>query len=309
MVADTASSSVVERPLTRAQGNALDWNGLMKLAEKHAVRFLHPCFCVNGDDPFHNSVWEGVPLREIIWLAKPKANIRRVYYQSYHPEGVAPFQASLPLGQVLETPPGQIPVVLAYKMNGELIPAARGGPARMVVPGAYGDKSIKWVQRIVLTNDFKANDSDAADFNADVDTAMKTKARFINAPKEVKAGKPAALTGFALIGISGIDKVQYCVHSQENRGRPTTHTGPGPTGRTRRSCRRPRTGAEDSRVESFPPTRARWIRRRARRASGRCDSRSPTGRHCSPACRPAATTCAAVPSTATASLNRCRARS
>ena len=32
VVADTASSSVVERPLTRAQGHALDWNGLMKLA-------------------------------------------------------------------------------------------------------------------------------------------------------------------------------------------------------------------------------------------------------------------------------------
>ncbi len=101
VVADTASTSVVEQPLTRAQGNALDWKGLMRLAEKHAVRFLHPCMCVNGDDPFHTSVWEGVPLREIIWLARPQANIRRVYYQSYHREGVAPFQASLPLGQVL----------------------------------------------------------------------------------------------------------------------------------------------------------------------------------------------------------------
>ena len=100
-------------------------------------------------------------------------------------------------------------------MNGEFIPAARGGPARMVMAGGYGDKSIKWVNRVVLTNDFKANDSDAADFNADVETATKTKARFINAPKEVTAGKPAALTGFALVGISGIDKVQYCVHSQK----------------------------------------------------------------------------------------------
>jgi len=215
VVADTESSSIVEQPLTRARGNALDWKGLMALAEKHAVRFLHPCFCVNVDDPFHTSVWEGVPLREIIWLAKPKANIRRVYYQSYHPEGVAPFQASLPLGQVLETPPGQLPVVLSYKMNGQLIPASRGGPARMVVAGAYGDKAIKWVNRIVLTNDFKANDSDAADFNADVETAMKTKARFLNAPKEIPAGKPAALTGFALVGLSGIEKVQYCVHSQK----------------------------------------------------------------------------------------------
>jgi DMSO/TMAO reductase YedYZ molybdopterin-dependent catalytic subunit len=69
----------VERTFTRAQGAALDWKGLMKLAEKHAVRFLHLCICVSGDDPFHTSVWEGVPLREIIWLAKPKAHIRRVY--------------------------------------------------------------------------------------------------------------------------------------------------------------------------------------------------------------------------------------
>lgn len=215
VAADTTSGSVVQRPLTRAEGNALDWKGLMKLAEKHSVRFLHPCICANGDDPFHTSVWEGVPLREIIWMANPKSNVRRVCYQSYHREGVAPFQASLPLGQILETPPGQVPVVLAYKMNGAFIPAARGGPARVVVPGAYGDKSIKWVQRLVLTNDFKANDSDAADFNTDVETPMKTKARFINAPKEIKAGEPAALTGFALVGISGIEKVQYCVHSQK----------------------------------------------------------------------------------------------
>jgi hypothetical protein len=73
---------------------------------------------------------------------------------------------------------------------------------------------VKWVRRVVLTNDYKANDSDAADFNNDVESAMKTKARFINAPKELPAGKPAALTGLALVGISGIAKVQYCVHAQ-----------------------------------------------------------------------------------------------
>ena len=194
-------------------------------------------------------------------------------------------------------------------MNGELIPAARGVRHEWFVAGGYGDKSIKWVQRIVLTNDFKANDSDAADFNADVETAMKTKARFINAPKEVMAGKPAALTGFALIGISGIDKVQYCVHSQDK-----TVAGRRPI-------------LDQSRLEGrgilpapadwggglpggkLPANTSQWIRQRARLSSGRCDSLSPTGRHCSPACRQAGTTCAAVPSTATASLNRCRARS
>ena len=98
-VPDPAGNSVVEQPLSRALGNALDWNGLMRLADKHAVRFLHVCVCTNGADPFHMTLWEGVPLREIVWLARPKANVRRVYYQSYHPEDRAPFQASLPLAR------------------------------------------------------------------------------------------------------------------------------------------------------------------------------------------------------------------
>ena len=105
------------------------------------------------------SLWEGVPLREVISLTRPKENVRRVYYQSHHGENLPPFQSSLPLSQVLEAPPGQMPVILTYKMNGELIPASHGGPVRMVVPGAYGSKSIKWLKRVVLTNDYKSNDS------------------------------------------------------------------------------------------------------------------------------------------------------
>ncbi len=214
VVADTASGTRIEQPLSRADHTALDWGGLMRLAEKHAVRFLHPCFCTNVDDPFHTDLWEGVPLREVIWMTRPMAAIRRVCYQSYHPQSLAPFQASLALGHVLETPPGQTPVVLAYKMNGQVIPASQGGPVRVVVPGTYGNKSIKWTQRIVLTNDFRANDSDAADFNSDTETAMKTKARFLNPPKEGAANRPVALTGFVLVGISGLRKVQYCVHDR-----------------------------------------------------------------------------------------------
>jgi DMSO/TMAO reductase YedYZ molybdopterin-dependent catalytic subunit len=216
VVPDPASDSSVEQPLSRALGNALDWKGLMSLAEKHAVHFLHVCTCTNGADPYHMTLWEGVPLREVIWLTRPKANIRRVYYQSYHPENATPFQSSMALGHILETPPGQMPVILAYKMNGQIMPASHGGPVRVVAPGTYGSKSIKWVQRVVLTNDFKANDSDGEpSFNNDTESPMKTRARFINAPTEIPPEKPAALTGMAQIGISGLGKVQYCVHSQK----------------------------------------------------------------------------------------------
>jgi DMSO/TMAO reductase YedYZ molybdopterin-dependent catalytic subunit len=216
VIPDPASDSKVEQSLSRALGNALDWNGLMKLSEKNAVRFLHVCTCTNGADPYHMDLWEGVPFRDVIWITKPKESVRRVYYQSYHPDNLPPFQSSLPLSQVLETPPGLAPVILAYKRNGRPIPALQGGPVRMIVPGSYGNKSIKWVQRAVLTNNYQANDSDAADFNNDTENQLKTRARFINVPKEIPPRKPAALTGMAQVGVSGLEKVQYFVHSQEH---------------------------------------------------------------------------------------------
>ena len=53
------------------------------------------------------------------------------------------------------------------------------------------------------------------DLNNDPENAQKTRARFINPPKEIQAHAPAAITGMAQIGISGLAKVQYCVRSRE----------------------------------------------------------------------------------------------
>lgn len=214
VVPDPASKSVVEQPLSHALGNALDWKGLMRLAETHAVRFMQVCTCTNGADPFHMSLWEGVPLREVIAMTRPKDNVRRVYYQSHPGEGLPPFQSSLALSQVLEEPPGQMPVILAYKMNGQVIPASHGGPVRMIVPGAYGSKCVKWVKRVLLTNDHKSNDTDA-DLNNDPENPLKTRARFIHVPKEIASGKPAAVTGMAQIGVSGLAKVQFCINAHK----------------------------------------------------------------------------------------------
>jgi DMSO/TMAO reductase YedYZ molybdopterin-dependent catalytic subunit len=213
VIPDPASNSVVEQPLSQALGNALSWQSLMDLADKHRVSFMHVCTCTNGQDPFHMSLWEGVPLRMVIVMTRPKDNVRRVYYQSYHPENIPPFQSSLPLSQILEEPPGQMPVILAYKMNGQVIPASHGGPVRMVVPGAYGSKSVKWVKRILLTNDYRSNDSDA-ELNNDPENPLKTRARFIHVPKEIPSGRPVAVTGMAQVGVSGLKQVQYCIHSQ-----------------------------------------------------------------------------------------------
>ncbi len=209
VVADPESDAKVDNPLTKDAGNALDWPGLMRLAKKRAVRVMSVLSCTNIQMPCGMGLWEGVPLRTVLWLAKPTGDIRRVFYYGYH--GADPkkrFQSSLSIGRVLEDPPGEHPILLGYKLNGAPLTPRRGGPVRMIVPDGYGNKSVKWVQRVVLTNAHKANDT-YADWGNDTRSAIKTCARFVHVPKKVKAGKPIAITGLAQVGPAGLSKVQY----------------------------------------------------------------------------------------------------
>jgi hypothetical protein len=214
VVPDPDSNCEVESPLSKEQGTALDWQGLMKLSEKYAVRFLMVLTCTNIAQPLGMGLWEGVPLREVVWLTRPTGNVRRVYYYGYHNDDPDQrFISSVSVGRVLEDPPGELPIILCYKLNGQWLPVRNGGPVRLVFPGAYGNKSVKWLQRVVLTNDYKANDK-YAEWNNDVESWMKTQARFIDPPKEAKAGEALPLVGFAQVGISGLERVQYSIEPE-----------------------------------------------------------------------------------------------
>jgi DMSO/TMAO reductase YedYZ molybdopterin-dependent catalytic subunit len=215
VVADPESNANIEQPLSKEMGTAFDWAGLMKLVEKHATRYIKVMTCNNIGEPLGVGLWEGVPLRELIWLTRPVENIRRVFYYGYHNDDPKQrFQSSLAIGRVLEDPPGELPVMLCYKLNGEWISPKRGGPVRMLVPEAYGFKSVKWLQRIVLTNNHQANDT-YADGNNDIESPMKTFARFINPRQKWKAGERIPLVGMAQVGASGLSKVQVWLHPQE----------------------------------------------------------------------------------------------
>ncbi|MFO0870838.1 MAG: molybdopterin-dependent oxidoreductase [Pirellulales bacterium] len=209
---DPASNAKLDKPLTIADGTALDFDTLLQLGQQHAVRYLKIMTCNNGGAPLGMGLWEGVPLREVIWRAQPRENVRRVFYYGYHNDDPKQqFRSSLPIGRVLEDPPGEHPVLLCYKLNGEWLSGKRGGPVRMLVPEAYGFKSVKWLQKVVLTNAPFANDT-YADGNNDVDSWMKTFARFVSFPAQTRGTDPIPLTGMAQVGISGLTKVQVWLH-------------------------------------------------------------------------------------------------
>ena len=200
------ASSQVARPARLEDGSALDLAALKALP---VVRYLKAMQCNNIPAPLGQGLWEGAPLREVLKRVGKVGNVRRVYYWGFHNNDPAQlFQSSLPYNRALETPPSEPPPLVAYRLNGEDIPLERGGPVRMVVPWAHGFKSIKWLQRIVLTNDYQANDTYALQ-NNDPESYLKTAAYLDKLSPTFPAGAPVVIDGTALAGWSGLKRVEY----------------------------------------------------------------------------------------------------
>jgi len=212
VVSDPDNPARLRSPMTISDGTALDFPGLMKIAEKNSVRFAKVMTCLNIGCPLGTGIWEGVPLRDVVWQAQPTENLRRVFYHGFHNDDPKQlFRSSLPIGRVLEDPFDLPPVILCYKLNGEWLTSERGGPVRVVVPEAYGFKSIKWLQRLTLSNIPHANDT-YAEKNNDVDSPLKSFAATLYVPNEAQPDEPLAITGYAQVGISGVSKVQVWLH-------------------------------------------------------------------------------------------------
>src|SRR5262245_4119913 len=75
VIPDPERPATLGRPLTIKDGTALDFEALLKLGERHAVRFAKVMTCLNIGCPLGMGVWEGVPLREVVWQTKPKENL------------------------------------------------------------------------------------------------------------------------------------------------------------------------------------------------------------------------------------------
>jgi DMSO/TMAO reductase YedYZ molybdopterin-dependent catalytic subunit len=202
-------STQIEKPRKLEDGTAITLATLQDPGKRHGIKFLKAMQCLNIPQPLGQGLWEGVPLREVLKRTGKVNNIRRVYYWGFHNDDPKQlFQSSLGYNQVMETPPWDLPPFLAYRLNDEPISLLRGGPVRMIVPWAHGFKSIKWLQRITLTNDFKANDT-YAEANNDPDSYLKTAAYLDDGPEAYRAHDAAVVTGTAMVGWSGLQRVEY----------------------------------------------------------------------------------------------------
>ena len=102
-----------------------------------------------------NAEWTGVPLSVLLGRATLKPNACEIVLEGADlgmledpksPPGGLKFARSIPLEKARRD------VLLAYKMNGEDLPPEHGFPLRAIVPGWYAMASVKWLQRIIVTD-------------------------------------------------------------------------------------------------------------------------------------------------------------
>ncbi len=88
--------------------------------------------------------WTGVPLRRVLAAAGILPNARFVNFYPFdeNPDGLDMLDALHPQ------------TILAYGMNGRDLPISHGAPLRLRVETQLGYKSIKYLRRIVVTNEF-----------------------------------------------------------------------------------------------------------------------------------------------------------
>jgi len=98
--------------------------------------------------------WTGVPLSILLDRAQPKTKECHAILEGADggiledpksPPGELKFARSIPITKA------RADVLLAYKMNGRELPPEHGFPLRAIVPGWYAMASVKWLQRIIVT--------------------------------------------------------------------------------------------------------------------------------------------------------------
>jgi len=150
-----------------------------------------------GDGLMSNAKWKGIPLRSVLETAGPGPGVVKAVLR-----GTDSYSDTIAFAKAMDPA-----TLLAFEMNGEPLPLRHGYPVRVIVPGLFGEKNVKWVSRVELV------DHDAKGFYESQgwgpSFVVPTHSRF-DVPDDGAhiALAPTTLRGIAFAGARGIRAVE-----------------------------------------------------------------------------------------------------
>ena len=148
-----------------------------------------------------NAIWKGLPLRNLLDLAAPVSDGSRVRLH-----GVDNYTDTIALEKAMDST-----TLLAYEMNGEPLPQRHGFPLRVIVPGYFGEKHVKWLTRIELANADAKGFYETQGWGPDFITPTRSR---IDMPESgsrfslAKLSGPIEIKGMAYGGNRGVSRVE-----------------------------------------------------------------------------------------------------
>ena len=94
------------------------------------------------------ALWTGVPIAELIGRAIPMRGAKYVCMEGADKLPNGYYGTSVKLNWAMDPNRG---IMLAHKMNGEMLRPDHGKPLRVVVPGQIGGRSVKWLKKLIVT--------------------------------------------------------------------------------------------------------------------------------------------------------------
>lgn len=117
----------------------------LECAGNSRIRFNPPAEGVGWDDwAVSNAAFSGTSLSSVLEQAQLRPGALEVVATGADSPD---FQRALPLDVAMRPD-----VLLVWEMNGEPIPAANGGPVRLIVPGWPGIASVKWPRDLEIVD-------------------------------------------------------------------------------------------------------------------------------------------------------------
>jgi hypothetical protein len=131
----------VEKPIV------MKWRDLLNRESFDQAVTLMCIDTLPGGSSLGTAMWRGTSLKNLLKdIGADEETARDVIFRAA--DG---YHDSIPFSRAMEDD-----VMLAYLMNGEKLPKDHGFPVRLIVPGLYGIKNVKWITEIEVYNgDYK----------------------------------------------------------------------------------------------------------------------------------------------------------
>ena len=185
-----------------------------------------------------NATWTGVRLRDVLIHAgfpvdtydDPSANsdhdesIRTAKHVQF--SGLEAYGSSIPLGTATDR---HADVLLAYEMNGKPLPPDHGAPLRALVPGIVAARSVKWLSKIVISDEESTSQWQRRDYKCFGPNLKKIdkgkEAIWDEAPAIQEMPVQSAITGVSRCADARSGEIPFPTRSQSEEEKPDVRSG------------------------------------------------------------------------------------